>query len=215
MNRVLAGLWLVVMVVMVAACGAPQFTYVSNSSAHAYFKVPAGWRKLSDSALAAVLRGGRSSGEPTGVWSVGYDGSSAPSASHVFGSVVPQPFAFALVEPLNSTASAGMSYNGLRDVFLPVTSATRATAAKSGFPLTGFHLLRNDVLTQGQGVHGVRVTFDYTFPDGSTDTFDQVAFTNADDTEIYLLVLHCLASCYQRNHGEIDTVMKSFTVRSN
>ena len=153
MNRALAGLWLVVMVVMVAACGAPQFTYVSNSSAHAYFKVPAGWRKLSDSALAAVLRGG-SSGEPTGVWSVGYDGSSSPSASHVFGSVVPQPFAFALVEPLNSTASAGMSYNGLRDVFLPVTSATRATAAKSGFPLTGFHLLRNDVLTQGQGVHG-------------------------------------------------------------
>jgi hypothetical protein len=64
-------------------------------------------------------------------------------------------------------------------------------------------------------VHGVRVIFDYTFPDGSTDTFDQVAFTNADDTEIYLLVLHCLASCYQRDHGEIDTVMQSFTVRSN
>jgi len=61
----------------------------------------------------------------------------------------------------------------------------------------------------------VRVTFDYTFPGGNTDTFDQVAFTNADDTEIYLLVLHCLASCYQRNHSQIDTVMKSFTVRSN
>lgn len=215
MKRVLAGLWLTVMVVMVAACGAPQFTYVSNSSAHAYFKVPAGWRKLSDSELASALRGGSGSKTPTGVWSVGYDGSNSPSASHVFGSGVPQPFAFALVEPLNSTASAGMSYNELRDIFLPVTSATRATAAKSGFPLTGFHLLRIDILTQGQGVHGVRVTFDYTFPDGSTDTFDQVAFTNADDTEIYLLVLHCLASCYQRNHGEIDTVMKSFTVRSN
>jgi hypothetical protein len=216
MNRVLAGLWLVVMGVMVAACGAPQFTYVSNSTAHTYFKVPAGWRKLSDSALAAALRGGSgSTKEPSGVWSVGYDGNSSPSASHVFGSVVPQPFAFALVEPLNSTASAGMSYNELRDIFLPVTSATRATAAKSGFPLTGFHLLRNDILTQSQGVHGVRVTFDYTFPDGSTDTFDQVAFTNADDTEIYLLVLHCLASCYQRDHSEIDTVMQSFTVRSN
>lgn len=216
MKRVLAGLWLVVIVVMVAACGAPQFTYVANSSAHAYFKVPAGWRKLSDSALAAALRGGSGgSGTPNGVWSVGYDGSNAPSASHVFGSVVQKPFAFALVEPLNSSASAGMSYNELRDIFLPVTSATRATAAKSGFPLTGFHLLRNSVLTQGQGVHGVRVTFDYTFPGGSTDTFDQVAFTNADDTEIYLLVLHCLASCYQQNHSEIDTVMSSFTVRSN
>ena len=215
MKRALAGLWLVAMVVMVAACGAPQYTYVTNSSAHAYFKVPAGWTKLSDSALAAALHSGSGSGKANGVWSVGYDGSAPPSASHVFGSVVPKPFAFALVEPLNSSASAGMSYNELRDIFLPVTSATRATAARSGFPLTGFHLLRNNILTQGQGVHGVRVTFDYTFPDGSTDTFDQVAFTNADDTEIYLLVLHCLASCYQQNHGEIDTVMSSFTVRSN
>ncbi|MGN6177048.1 MAG: hypothetical protein ACTHPS_29455, partial [Streptosporangiaceae bacterium] len=71
------------------------------------------------------------------------------------------------------------------------------------------------VLTPGQGVHGVRVTFNYTFPDGSTDTFDQVAFTNSDDTQVYLLVLHCLASCYQQNHSAIDTVMTSFTVRSN
>jgi len=61
----------------------------------------------------------------------------------------------------------------------------------------------------------VRVTFNYTFPDGSTDTFDQVAFTNSDDTQVYLLVLHCLASCYQQNHSAIDTVMTSFTVRSN
>ena len=215
MRKVLAGLWLVLTVIMVSACGAPEFTYVANSDQHAYFKVPAGWHKISDSALAAALRGGGSATTPAGVWSAGYDGSTAPSASHVFGSVVPQPFAFALVEPLNSTASNEMSYNQLRDIFLPVTSTTRQNAAKSGFPLTGFQLLRNTVLTPGQGVHGVRVTFDYTFPDGSTDTFDQVAFTNSDDTEIYLLVLHCLASCYQRNHGEIDTVMNSFTVRSN
>jgi len=215
MRRGLAGLWLVLIVVIVSACGAPPFTYVASSDSHAFFKVPGGWHKISDSALAHALQGGSKSAEPTGVWAAGYDGSAAPSASHVFGAVTPQPFAFALVEPLNSTASAGMSYNELRDVFLPVTPATRATASRSGFPLTGFHLLRNDVLTQGQGVHGVRVTFDYTFPGGSTDTFDQVAFTNADDTEIYLLVLHCLASCYQRNHSQIDTVMKSFTVRSN
>jgi hypothetical protein len=215
MNRVLAGLWLVVMVVMVSACGAPQFTYVSNSTSGTYFKVPNGWHKISDSALAKALQGGSSSAEPTGVWSAGYDGSSAPSASHLFGSVVPQPFAFALVEPLSSSASAGMSYNELRDIFLPVTSASRSNAAKSGFPLTGFQLLRDSVVTSGQGVHGVRETFDYTFPGGSTDTFDQVAFTNADNTEIYLLVLHCTASCYHRNQSMIDTVMQSFTVRSN
>jgi len=215
MRRGLAGLWLVLIVVIVSACGAPQYTYVASSDSHAFFKVPGGWHKISDSALAHTLQGGSSSAEPTGVWSAGYDGSAAPSASHVFGAVVKQPFAFALVEPLSTSAQSSMSYNELRDIFLPVTSSSRANAVKSGFPLTGFQLLRNSVLTPGQGVHGVRVTFDYTFPNGTADTFDQVALTNADNTEIYLLVLHCTATCYRQHHSEIDTVMQSFTVRSN
>jgi hypothetical protein len=199
---------------MAAACGAPQFTYVSNSDQQTYFKVPGGWHKIGDKALASALHSGSGS-EPTGVWSVGYDGSAKPSADHVFGESSTQPFAFALVEPLSSAASSSMSYNELRDIFLPVTAPTRATAAKSGFPLTNFKLLADTVLTQGQGVHGVHVTFDYTFPDHVTDTFDQIAFTNADNTEIYLLVLHCTATCYQQHENEIKTVMSSFTVRSS
>ena len=216
MSKGLAGLWLVLIVVIVSACGAPQFTYVANSDGHAFFKVPGGWHKISDAALAKALHGGNGgSAQAGGMWSVGYDGSAAPSASHVFGSVVQKPFVFALTEPLNAAASNSMSYNELRDIFLPVTSPTRQSARSGGFPLTGFHLLRDDVLTPGQGVHGVRVTFDYTFPNGTADTFDQVAFTNADNTEIYLLVLHCTVACYQHNHSEIDTVMQSFTIRSN
>ena len=111
MRRGLAGLWLVLIGVIVSACGAPQFTYVASSDSHAFFKVPGGWHKISDSALAHALRGGSGSTEPVGVWAAGYDGSTAPSASHVFGAVTPQPFAFALVEPLSSTAQSAMSYN--------------------------------------------------------------------------------------------------------
>ncbi|HEY6274813.1 MAG TPA: hypothetical protein VIX86_00640 [Streptosporangiaceae bacterium] len=214
-SRGLAGLWLTVIAVMVAACAAPQFTYVANSASQTYFKVPNGWHKLSDAAIAHALGGAKSATVPVGVWSVGYDGSSIPSASHIFGASASQPFALALVEPLSATAANSMSYNSLRDVFLPVTSTTRQSATKSGFPLTGFHLLQDSVLTPGQGVHGVRDIFDYTFPGGSTDTFDQIAFTNADNTELYLLVLHCLATCYQKHTGEINTVMSSFTVRSS
>ena len=89
MRRGLAGLWLVLIVVIVSACGAPQYTYVASSDSHAFFKVPGGWHKISDSALIHALRGGGSSAEPVGVWAAGYDGSAAPSASHVFGAVTP------------------------------------------------------------------------------------------------------------------------------
>jgi hypothetical protein len=209
-GRGLAGLSALLVAVMVAGCGAPQFTYVANSSANTYFKVPYGWHKIDNASLAKTLN----SGGGSGAWSVAYDAGTAPSAAHVFSSQISQPFAFAIVGQLTSTESNEISYNGLRDFLLPVTSAARTNASKSGFPLTGFQLLRDAVLAPGQGVHGVRVTFDYTYPDGSIDTFDQIAYLNAESTKVYVLMVHCQYSCYSRDLNEINTVMTSFTVRS-
>jgi hypothetical protein len=197
-----------------AACGAPQFSYATDSSAHAYFKVPFGWSKISGDDLVTAISGGKTSSVPSGVWTIGYDASSSPAASNVVSPHARKPFAYALVEPVNSATSNALSYNSLRDFFLPVTSAARQAATQSGFGLTGFKLVRNDVVTPGQGVHGVRVTYNYTYPDGSTDTFDQVALTNSDATEVYVLMVHCLDTCYQQYRGKINTVMSSFTVRN-
>ncbi len=199
--------------VMVAGCGAPQFTYVTDSAAQTYFKVPHGWHKIDDSFLGSQLtRGGFTSG--SGLWDVGYDAGGGSSASQALSDRVPTPFAVAFVGPLTRPASNAMSYNLLRDIILPVTSASRRAAAQNGFPLTGFQLLGDSVIAPGKGVHGIREVFSYTFPDGSTDTFDQVALTNSDDTMVYLLLLHCLSACYHQNFSEINTVMTSFTVRS-
>ncbi len=204
------GLGLVLLALLVTGCAAPQFTYVTNSGAHTYFKVPNDWRQIADAKLYAAVK----SRPQSGVWSVGYDADSRPAADHVLGATDTAPFAYSVVAPVNQTTTNSLSYNELRDFFLPVTAAGRATAAKSGFPLTDFHLLRDSTLTLAQGVHGVRVTFEYTYPGVGINTFDQVALTNADDTEVYLLLVHCLASCYSKHQSQIDTVMNSFTVRS-
>jgi hypothetical protein len=209
----IVGLWVVLLGLAVAGCAAPQFTYVTNSSQHTYFKVPSGWRQISAGALAAAVNGG-SSKPQAGVWTVGYDGSTQPEANHVLGAANQQPFAYSVVAAVNQTTTNELSYNDLRDFFLPVTSAARSTAARSGFPLTNFKLISDSMLELSQGVHGVREIYDYSYPDGSVNTFDQVALTNADDTEVYLLLVHCLASCYSKHQSEIDTVMTSFTVRS-
>jgi len=133
---------------------------------------------------------------------------------HLFSPNAAQPFAFAFVTPLSASASNAMSYNGLRDVLLPVTSAARTQAAQSSFPLTHFKLLRDTMITPGQGVHGVWDTYDYTYPGGITDTFDQIALTNSNNTQLYVLMVHCKAACYSHNHDQLDTIMSSFTVRS-
>ena len=195
-----------------AACGAPAYTYVADSSAGTYYKVPSGWHQISQQDLNAALKAsGGSSG--SGVWSTAFDGSSAPSADHNNSVALDQPFVFATVGQLSSTASAELSYDAMKDFWLPVNSSTRQTAASEGFGGTNFTQLRDQTISGKQGVHGVRETFQYTF--GSvTDTFDEEVLTNADQTSLYALQVHCTDTCYSQNQNDINTVMSSFTVGS-
>ena len=212
-HRVVKGLvggWAILLGVIVTGCAAPQYTYVANSGQNTYFKVPSGWRQISPAALKKAA--GSSAG---GGWVVGYEAGGKPTASDFLSFEDTQPFVFAEVATLNSTTSSEMSYDMLRDSVLPVTSTARqSAAAQTGYPLTGFTQLRDQLLTPGQGVHGVRETYDYTYSGAITDTFDEIALTNADQTVVYLLVLHCTASCYSHDQTEINDVMSSFTVRS-
>lgn len=217
-GKVFGGLGVLLVAAVVTGCAAPQFTYVSDSSAYTYFKVPFGWHKISDVSLAAQFKTpGSALGQAVGTWDVAYDAADAPAAVHLFSPNATRPFAFAFVTPLSPTASNALRrspYNGLRDVLLPVTSAYRAQVALGNFPLTHFKLLRDIVLNPGHGVHGVWDTFSYTYPGGITDTFDQVALTNAGSTQIYVLMVHCVTACYSHNRDQLDTIMSSFTVRS-
>jgi hypothetical protein len=211
----LGGLGVLVVAVTATGCAAPEFTYVSDSSANAYFKVPFSWHRISDVSLAAQFKTpGSVLGQASGTWDVAYDAAASPAAVHLFSPSATKPFAFAFVAPLSPAASNALSYNGLRDVLLPVTAAARAQAAQSSFPLTNFKLLKDTVVTPGQGVHGVWDTFDYTYPGGITDTFGQVALTNSNSTQLYVLMVHCIATCYRHNRTQLDTIMSSFTVRS-
>jgi hypothetical protein len=197
--------------VTVTGCAAPQYTYVANSNANTYFKVPYGWHKISDSALTSELKA--EYGSSGAGWTAAYEAGGTPTASDFLSFGTSQPFVFAEIGTLSSTASSELSYDSLRDFFLPVTSTARTNASQQGFPLTDFKQIRDQVLTPDQGVHGVRETFNYTYS-GSTDTFDEVALTNADQTVVYLLVLHCTTSCYSNDQTEINDVMSSFTIRS-
>ena len=199
--------------VVLTGCAAPQFTYVANSGASTYFKVPYGWHKISDSSLTSELQ--KATGSSGAGWTVAYEAGRKPTAGDFLSFGTAQPFVFAEVGQLNSTASNQLSYDGLRDFFLPVTSTARQSATAQGIPLAGFRQIRDQTLALGQGVHGVRETFDYNYAGGATDTFDEIALTNADQTVVYLLVLHCTTDCYSSDQAQINDVMSSFTIRSS
>ena len=213
-GKVLGGLGVLLAVATAAGCAAPQFTYIADSSANTFFKVPYGWHRISDVSLAAKFKTLGSTLGKNGSWDIAYDAAQAPTVVHLFSPDATKPFVFAFVAPLSPAASRSLSDNGLRDILLPVTSAGRLAAAQSSsFPLTHFHLLRDTVIEPGQ-VHGVSDTFEYTYPGGITDTFGKVVLTNSDKSQLYFLMVHCIATCYSHNRDQIDTIMSSFTVRS-
>jgi hypothetical protein len=212
-HRVVKGLvggCAVLLGVTLSGCAAPQYTYVANSSQSTYFKVPESWHQIGQSALNHAMQ--EDLGGAAG-WSVAYEAGGNPTANDFLSFGATQPFVFAEIGALSSAESQELSYDSLRDFLLPVTSTARQDVPQ-GYPLTNFSQIRDQVLTPGEGVHGVRETFDYTLS-GSTDTFDQVALTNADQTVVYFLLLHCTTSCYNSDQAQINQVMSSFTVRSS
>jgi hypothetical protein len=214
-GTVLGGLGVLLAVVTAAGCAAPQFTYIADSSANTYFKVPYSWHRISDVSLAAQFKTPGSSLGQNGTWDIAYDAAPAPTAVHLFSPDARKPFAFAFVAPIPPSASQTLSDSGLRDVLLPVTSTARLAEEQGGnFPLTHFHLLRDRVIKPGPEVHGVWDTYTYTYPGGTIETFDQVALTNSDKSQLYVLMVHCVATCYRQNRDQIDTIVSSFTVRS-
>ena len=196
-----------------SGCGSPAFTYVADGAAGTYYKVPVQWHPISQQQIDDLLQA--EGGSSAGIWSTAFDAGSGPNANHVLAGNLSQPFAFAEVLALNSTASNELSYNMLRDFMLPVTSSTRSTESQEGFPLTDFKQLLDQTVTGKQGVHGVREIFQYTFPGGAANTFDEDVLTNADQTVVYLLMVHCTNTCYTQNQNAINTVMTSFTVGSS
>jgi hypothetical protein len=172
--------------------------------------IPSAWNQVSGHSLDSELKT-RGVYAP-GVWKVAYEpGPHQPSAAEFLSFTSSRPFVFAEFGKLSSTAHSEMSYTLLRDFFLPVTAAARQSAVTHGLPLTGFRLLRDQILQLGQGSLGIRETYDYTHV-GQRDTFDMDAVANGGHTAVFVLLIHCRTACYGNYQAVIEHVMSSVTV---
>jgi hypothetical protein len=191
-----------------AGCGSPSYTYVADYSDNAYFKVPPSWQQVSESMLQSAE--GQSNTAGTFLWSRAFDASGQPSAQHIFAST-PEPVAYASVLSMSSSERASFSYNSMRDLILPVTSAARQAAAAANVPLTGFQSLSDQVVSSKSGYRGIREIFSYTIG-GLPETFDLTVMTDSTTTKLYFLLVQCNDSCFVANYNQISAVEGSCTV---
>ena len=205
------------MLFAVAACGAPGYTYASDGADNAYFKVPASWPQVDPGVVAgaqselsqsaAGLAGG------TFAWSRAYDAAAHPAPTALFiGSHT--PVVYASVQDLNATLRAALSFDEMRNLILPVTSAARQSATASGFTLTGFDLLLSNTIATKNGVRGINEAFEYIVA-GRPDVFDLTVATNSSTTKLYMLLVQCYQDCFVAHQAQIVAVVDSFTVRGS
>jgi hypothetical protein len=198
--------------VLLAGCGAPAYTYVKNSADHMYVKIPASWHSIDQKDLdQAIGLDPAEDASSRGLWLEGYDAADTPSPLHLFGSSATEPAALVSVQQVPASSRGGLSLDGLRDLFFPVSPTGRQNSQNP--QLTGFGLVSDDVLTPGDGLHGVHTVFRYSLGGGPPQMMDQTAYSNDDSSKVYVLLVRCSTTCYKDRHGEIERVVSSFTIR--
>lgn len=191
-----------------AGCATPSYTYVADYSDKAYFKVPPSWHQVSEATLQSAE--GQSNTDGTFLWSRAFDASGQPSVQHIF-APTPEPVVYASVLSMSVSERANFSYNTMRDLVLPVTSAARQAAQASNQPLTGFHSFSDQVVTGKGGYRGIREIFGYALG-GIPETFDLTVMTDSATSKLYFLLVQCTEECFANDYSQISTVMGSFTV---
>lgn len=223
--------------VATAGCGKAKYSYVTNADEQTYYKVPSSYVEVTedkgllddfyfrfigvdpDSELANLYRSAR--------WSKFFDASATPSVGHMVSErATRSPVIYSIVQHVPTELQAALSFDFLRDfLWPPVTERRRAaymdvlqedlqTGMERVPPLGGFELLSEAVLTPSEGLHGVRVIYNWKVADGSVNTFDLSAYTNNDATIVYALMIRCELQCYHARAAEINDIATSFTVRS-
>jgi hypothetical protein len=210
-------LCLATVVALVTGCGAPEYTYVTNSADRTYVKLPAAWRPIDKKALDdAIGLDPTLSDEQRGLWLEGYDADTTPDPLHLFGPSAPAPAAFVSVQQIPESARGQFSLDKLRDLFYPVSASAREAAELD--PTSGlkdFALITDEVLTPGDGLRGVHSVFRYRMGDGPLQMIDQTAYLNDDASKLYMFFVRCSTECYEQRQQEIGNVVSSFTVRES
>lgn len=218
----------VVVVAVVAlaltGCGTPEYRYPKSAEHHLYFKVPSTWGVVNQKQVDLLTFGDpasfKSQQKKASGWAIGYDAADEPDGVHLlieYPNSVPTARGFVL--PLDDEEQAAVSFDNLRDHFLPVSEAFREQirAQVPTFSLTDFELIGEQLISPSPGIRGVRVVYSYRLPEtygGELKTFDQLILTNDASNLLYGLLIQCSATCYAQRQGEIQDVVSSFTVRS-
>jgi hypothetical protein len=202
-------------VALLAGCGGPEYTYVTNSEDRTYLRIPHSWQPIDGRELSEAIGLDPSRDDrEQGFWLAAYDADPKPSTDHLLGPHSASPALIVGVRHVPMAARGQVSLDGMRDMFWPVSPSAREQAAANPFAqFSSFGLISDEVLTPGEGLRGVHTVYRYRIEGGPAQIFDQTVYVNDDASKLYIFYIRCSSECYEQRRQEIENVVSSFTVR--
>ncbi len=201
------------LIVTLSACGAPSQIYAKNAQLGVYFTVPAGWHKITSEDIRTYeLESADAATKNKAdlvLWQEAFSESKKTSARNLLQLEAPLALtAFARVRALTLDESDAMSYNGLRNLVLPVTEL----AIGESTVVDEFQLLDEQEVITDAG-RGLRTVYSFTPKNGENETVDQTALLANDRRSIYFFLVRCTTECFNESEATVNDIVKSFTVK--
>lgn len=201
------------LVTLLAGCGANSKIYSKNSELGVFFTVPTGWHQIPEEDIRSYEVAGADAAAKQKadlvLWQEAYSASERTSAKNLLQLQAPTALtAFVRVRALTFEESDAMSYNGLRNLILPVTDLIAGTSQVVG----NFELIdEKEIVTEE--ARGLQTIFSFTPKDGKNETVHQTALLANDRGSIYFFLVRCTTECFNDSQSEVDAIVKSFTVK--
>lgn len=198
-----------------SSCSEPSKIYSKNQQLGVFFTVPNGWYQIPEEEIRSYEVEGADAAAKTKadlvLWQEAYSESKETSAKNLLQLEAPKALtAFARVRALTVEESDAMSYNGLRNLILPVTDLITGQSQI----VDEFQLLDEKEVV-GESARGLETVFSFTPKGGTNETVHQTALLANDRRSIYFFLVRCTTECFNESEKSVSEIVKSFTVKGN
>jgi hypothetical protein len=229
--------------IALGACSESSHRYVRNTDVRTAFKIPEAWATFEESEIMGTGTGPQPSTPDPLSWVVGIDADPTPSVSHVLapdGLNTDHPQGLAMVQEFSFQDRDMASFQFMRNYIFPVDEliqdpnnaqvlAYDDALVRDGF--RGVHLViqfRYDAIqdlsaqsTDPADPEAVRSALARASLGGSGAgllnpdfvTVNQVSYVDEATSRVYFFTMLCSAACYDRNRGDIESTVDSWTVQ--
>lgn len=195
-------------ILVLGACGSPEYRYVKSSSQRTFFRVPQEWKLYDED---QILENSEDSEEAKASfkeasWSVGFDASPRPSVKNVL-SAARHPTGIVQVRDLTPAERDTFSQASLRSLLLPFDPLSPEAVETGDVEVLGTREVHQD------GLHGSEFLLNVRTKEGGMIKWRQIALVDSRVRRAHVLAITCDLDCYQKNEGVIEKVVASWTVK--